>query len=65
MSHDSSKSGGYQFIKQGILYIQTSLYVLFISNIFNAYCKLSVTNFIIVVSRYRTSLVAVSRLPCV
>jgi len=65
MPHDFSNSGGYQFIKQGVLYIQASLYILCISNIFNAYCKLFVTNFIILVSRYRTNLRAVSRLLCV
>jgi hypothetical protein len=65
MPHNSSNSGGYQFIKQGILYIQAYLYFLFISNIFNAYCKLFITHFIMLVSRYRTKLVAVSHLLCV
>lgn len=59
---DSYNSGGYQ---HGLLYIQASLYFLFVSNILNAYCKLFVTNFIIRVSRYRTNLMAVSHLLCV
>jgi hypothetical protein len=61
--YDSSNSGGYQFVDQGILYLLTLLYIFHYIQYLMHIGELYVTNFIIfVLSKFRASLFAINHL---